>query len=97
MVVVTNVFGAVTSAAASLSIVTPLVTNIVRNADGSVALRFVGLPNAPTRLWSTTNLGLSANWQPIYTNLTTSPDGTWQFKDTNVVGNPTRFYRFSTP
>jgi hypothetical protein len=96
-VIITNAFGSITSSIASLSVVTPLVTNIVKSTNGRVTLNFVGLPNATTRLWATTNLALPASWQPIFTNTTTSTNGTWQFTDTNAVGYPARFYRFSTP
>lgn len=96
-VIITNAFGNSTSRVAALTVVTPLVTNIVKSTNGRVTLNFVGLPNATTRLWATTNLSSPASWQPIFTNTTTSTNGTWQFTDTNAVGKPARFYRFSTP
>jgi hypothetical protein len=96
-VLITNLFGSVTSSVAQLTVVTPLVNAATRNADGSVTLRFTGLPNASTRIWATTNLAPPANWQPIFTNTTTSPDGTWLFTDTNVIAHPVQFYRFSIP
>jgi hypothetical protein len=96
-VLVTNAYGSVTSSVASLTIVTPLVSNIVAGANGSVTLSFVGLPNATTRIWATINLEPPSSWQPIFTNTTTLPNGTWQFTDTNTAGYPLRFYRFSTP
>ncbi len=95
-VVITNAFGSSTSRVASLSVITPLVTNIVRSTNGRVTLSYVGLPSATTRLWVSTNLASPANWQPIFTN-TLNTNGTWQFTDTNAVGKPTRFYRYSTP
>ena len=96
-VVITNVFGSVTSSVVSLTVVTPLVTNLVRSADGSVTLNFVGMPDTTNRLWITTNLNAPSSWQPIFTNTTTSTNGIWQFIDTNVIGIPAKFYRFSTP
>jgi hypothetical protein len=81
----------------SLTTVTLLISNIVRNTDGSVTLNFVGQPDATTRIWATTNLALPLSWQPIFTNTTTSPNGTWQFIDANAAGYPIRFYRFSMP
>ena len=96
-VVVANAFGGVTSSVASLTVVTPLVTNIVKSTNGRVTLNFVGLPNAATRLWATTNLASSASWEPIFTNSTTTTNGAWQFIDTNTVDEPVKFYRFSTP
>lgn len=95
-VFITNFFGSVTSSFASLTVVTPLVSNIVSSRAG-FTLTFVGLPNATTRVWATTNLALPACWQPIFTNTTTSPDGIWQFLDTDLPNYPMRFYRFSTP
>jgi hypothetical protein len=96
-VIITNAFGSTTSRLASLYVVTPFVTNIIRGTNGRITLNFVGLPNATTRLWATTNLASPASWQPIFTNTTTTTNGTWQFTDTNTVGKPARFYRFSTP
>jgi hypothetical protein len=96
-VVITNAFGSSTSQVATLKVVTPMVTNIGRSANGRVTMNFVGLPNASTRLWAITNLALPASWQPIFTDTITTTNGTWQFIDTNTLGTPTRFYRFSTP
>ena len=96
-VVVTNAFGSATSSVARLTVVTPLVTGATRNADGSVTLRFVGLPNTTTRVWAATNLAPPAFWLPVFTNNSVGSDGTWQFTDTSAIGYPARFYRFSTP
>jgi hypothetical protein len=93
-VVVTNDFGSATSAVASLTVISPAAT---RNKDGSVTLSFVGLPNSSVRLWATTNLAPPIVWLPIFTNNNIGSPGTWQFTDTNTVGVPMRFYRFSTP
>jgi hypothetical protein len=62
-----------------------------------VTLHFAGLPNSAARLWAATNLGSPIIWQPIFTNSDVGADGTWQFTDTNAVGYPARYYRFSTP
>jgi len=96
-VIITNAFGSVTSSVASLTVVTPLVTGAVRNYDGSVSLNFAGLPNSTSQVWATTNLIPPVIWQSIFTNTSTAADGTWQFIDTNTVGTPAKFYRFSTP
>ncbi len=96
-VLVASTYGSVTSSAASLAVVTPLVTNLVRSTNGRVTLNFVGLPNTTTRLWATTNLAAPSSWLAIFTNTITTTNGTWQFTDTNAIGNPARFYRFSTP
>ncbi|MCX6923551.1 MAG: immunoglobulin domain-containing protein, partial [Verrucomicrobia bacterium] len=94
--IATNAFGGVASSAASLTLVTPVVSGATRNADGSVALRFMGAPNTPSRLWGTTNLMPPVVWLPLLTNNLGS-DGIWQLTDTNAVGVPAMFYRFSTP
>jgi len=96
-VIIANVSGSVTSSFASLTVVSPLVTGLVRGTNGTVTLSFVGLPNATTRVWATTNVALPASWQPIFTNTLTSTNGTWQFIDTSATNYPARFYRFSTP
>jgi len=96
-VVVSDAYGSTNSAPATLTVVTPLITNITRNANGSVTLKFEGLANTETRIWATTNLALPATWQPIFTNTATSTNGTWQFIDTNAVDFQERFYFFTTP
>jgi hypothetical protein len=96
-VVVTNAFGSATSSVARLTVATPFVAGAARNVDGSVTLHFVGLPNSAARLWAATNLTPPVLWLPVFTNNNVGPDGTWQFTDTNAVGFPVRFYRFSTP
>jgi hypothetical protein len=96
-VVVTNDYGSVTSAVATLTVVSPIVTGIARNPDGSFTLNFVGLSNTESRIWAATNLAPPIFWAPIFTNNTTGADGTWQFTDTNAVNFPERFYHFSIP
>ena len=75
----------------------PHITGLARNANGSVTLNFVGLPNTTNRVWAATNLASPVIWLPIFTNITTNPNGTWQFTDTNAAAFSKRFYRFSTP
>ncbi len=96
-VVVSSAYGSATSSVAALTVVTPLVSHVARNSNGSVTLGFVGLPNTTTRIWAATNLVSPIFWQPIFTNSLTTTNGTWQFIDTNAPGYPARFYRFSTP
>jgi SNF family Na+-dependent transporter len=95
--VVSSAYGSATSRLASLTVVTPLVSHVARNANGSVTLGFVGLPNTTTRIWAASNLASPIFWQPIFTNTSTTTNGTWQFTDTNTIHFPERFYRFSTP
>jgi hypothetical protein len=96
-VVITNAYGSTNSAAATLTVVPPLVTGLIRNADGSVTLDFQGLANTESRIWAATNLTPPILWLPIFTNTTSAPDGTWQFTDPNAINSPERFYHFSVP
>jgi hypothetical protein len=96
-VLVTNINGNATSSVFTLTVVTPLVSSVARNSNGSVSLGFVGLPNTTTRIWAASNLASPIFWQPIFTNSSTTTNGTWQFTDTNTIHLPERFYRFSTP
>jgi hypothetical protein len=77
--------------------VLPLVASVTHNANGSITLNFEGLPNTTTRIWATTNLALPDLWQPIFTNTTTTTNGTWQFTDTSAIHLPERYYYFTTP
>jgi len=96
-VVVANAFGSITSKVVTLTVVSPLITSAARNANGSLTLNFEGIPNTTTRIWATTNLASPAFWQPIFTNTSTTTNGTWQFTDTNAIHFPERYYRFSMP
>jgi hypothetical protein len=96
-VVVSSAYGSATRRLASLTVVTPLVTSISRNTNRSMTFNFVGLPNSATRIWAATNLAAPILWQPISTNSNVGTSGTWQFTDTNAIGYPARYYRFSTP
>jgi hypothetical protein len=95
-VVVANTYGSVTSSVATLLVVAPLVTGVRQDASGNAILNFATLPNISSRVWATTNLLPPVVWQVISTN-TADTNGLWQFIDTNTVGNPAKFYRFSTP
>jgi hypothetical protein len=96
-VVIANSYGSVTSTVATLTVVPPLITSAVRNANGSITLNFEGLTNTTTRIWATTNLALPDLWEPIFTNTSTTTNGTWQFTDTNAIHFPERYYYFTTP
>jgi hypothetical protein len=96
-VVVANAYDSVTSSVATLTVISPVITKVARNANGSITLNFEGLANAITTIWAATNLSSPSYWQPIYTNTSTTTNGTWQFTDTNAVDFQERFYRFSTP
>lgn len=97
LVVITNAFGSITSSVATLTVIAPVISAPIHNQNGSLTLSFTGLPNVSTRLWATTNLADPASWESIYTNTVTTPDGTWQYTDTNANQFLQRYYRFSTP
>jgi hypothetical protein len=73
-----------------------VVTGINLDASGNVTLNFASLPNSTNRIWAATNLVPPAVWQVISTNIA-DPNGQWQFIDTNAIGHPMRYYRFSMP
>jgi hypothetical protein len=95
-VIITNAFGSITSRVASLTVVTPQVTGVNLDARGNVTLNFASFPNSTNRIWATTNLAPPPGWQVISTNIA-DPNGQWQFIDTNAIGHPMRYYRFSMP
>jgi hypothetical protein len=82
----------------TLTVVTPLVTGITRNADGSVTLNFVGLPDSRNPNLGRHEFGRRRSSGSHLSRITsTGEDGTWQFTDTNAVNFPERFYHFSIP
>ncbi len=71
-----------------------VITNIIRNADGSVTLFFLGGPNSTNIVQASTNLAPSF-WQNVSTNVADA-GGAWQFTE-NVATNQPRFYRSYAP
>ncbi len=91
-VVVTNSFGSVTSAVATLTVFLPPQSFLARSTNShQVALQLIGSPNYPYILQSATNLTPPVNWQPVLTN-PADGNGNWQFTDTNLNGSQ-KFYR----
>jgi uncharacterized repeat protein (TIGR03803 family) len=72
-----------------------VITNVVRNLNGSVALIFLGAPNSTNVVQSATNLAPPVAWQNVSTNIADA-DGAWQFIQTNLT-NPAKFYRSYAP
>jgi uncharacterized repeat protein (TIGR03803 family) len=68
-----------------------VITNIVRNGNGSVTLYFLGAPNSTNVIQAATNLTPTIAWQNVSTNAADT-NGAWQFTDLNTTG-ATRFYR----
>jgi hypothetical protein len=91
-VLVTNIYGSVTSAVATLTVVLPPKSfkGIFTNSH-QLRLQFTGTTNYPYILQSATNLMLPVNWQPVLTNPADS-NGNWQFTDTNL-NERQKFYR----
>lgn len=71
-----------------------VITNIVRNLDGSVTLYFLGGPNSTNVVQTTINLAPPSTWLDISTNVADTNDA-WQFTDNNNAS--TRFYRSYAP
>lgn len=72
------------------------ISNIYRNADGSVALSCYGMPGLPHRIWATTNPAQASSWQTLATPVA-GANGSFQFTDTGTPAYPSRFYRASLP
>ena len=67
-----------------------IITNIVRNGNGSVTLYFLGGPNSTNVVQATTSLTPPVTWQNVSTNIA-DVNGVWQFIDANNTS--TRYYR----
>jgi uncharacterized repeat protein (TIGR03803 family) len=72
-----------------------VITNIVRNPDGSVAMFFLGGPNSTNVIQAAAALTPPAAWQNVSTNVADA-DGAWQFGEAGAT-NPARFYRSYAP
>jgi hypothetical protein len=91
-VVVTNSYGSVTSAVATLAVFLPPQSfKGVSTNSQQFGLQFSGTPNYPYILQSATNLTPPVNWQPVLTNAADA-NGNWQFTDTNLNSRQ-KFYR----
>jgi hypothetical protein len=96
-IIITNTWGSVTSSVATLTVApSPIIYQIICNADGSVTLNLLTAPNISSRVLAATNLAPPVVWQPIYTNVA-GANGAWQFTDMNASNYPVRFYRSFTP
>ena len=90
-VVLTNIYGAVTSSPANLTVVVPPQVFTAKNGAGALQLQLTATPNYPYVLQSATNLTPPINWQSVLTN-PTDGSGNWQFIDTNL-NTGQKFYR----
>jgi hypothetical protein len=92
-VVVTSFYGTVTSAVATVTVISsPQNFTAAWNAGLGVQFRFNGTPGYFYALQTATNLIGPANWQAFITNAADS-NGNWTFIDSNSVASPARFYR----
>ena len=92
--VVTNLYGSVTSTPAWLTVLgQPNVYAFALGGNGAFTLNLASLPGSTNRLWTSTNL---VTWQVLGTNAA-GPTGLFQFIDTNTAGVKVKFYRLSTP
>lgn len=71
-----------------------VITNIIRNPNGSVSLYFLGGPNSTNVVQVAPNLTAPVTWQNVATNVADA-NGAWQFTDSN--GTATRFFRSYAP
>jgi sugar lactone lactonase YvrE len=99
--VVTNSYGAVTSAVVTVSVaVPPLNATIIppsaTNFAAAVQFQCCGAPGCNYLLQYTTNLAPPVLWQPLITNAADT-NGTWSFTDTNASAFPARFFRTAVP
>jgi hypothetical protein len=63
--------------------------------DGTIRLRFAGIPGRTYRIQATETL-LSPTWTTLVTRLA-GVQGDFEFNDVGVLSNPTRFYRTVSP
>jgi len=92
-VVVSNVFGSVTSTGATLTIIIPPQSfNIQKTNANQLVLQLIGTANYPYILQMATNLTPPINWQAVITN-PADANGNWSFAVTNSPNIPCRFYR----
>jgi uncharacterized repeat protein (TIGR03803 family) len=71
-----------------------VITDIVRNLNGTVTLSFLGAPGSTNVIQSTALPGPPASWQDVATNVADA-NGAWQFTD--GINSSTRFYRSYAP
>jgi hypothetical protein len=71
-----------------------VITNVIRNADGTVTLFFQGSPDSTNIVQATTNIAPSL-WENASTNVADA-GGAWQFTE-GTATNDTRFYRSYAP
>jgi hypothetical protein len=71
-----------------------IITNIIRNANNTVTLHFVGGPLSTNIVQFASSLLPPVAWQNLSTNVAAA-NGAWQF--TEAINSTTRFYRSYAP
>jgi uncharacterized repeat protein (TIGR03803 family) len=97
-VVVTNLYGSITSQVATLNVLLePDAYGVSNGGGGKITVLLASYPNSTNRVLATTNLALPVlQWQVISTNIADG-SGLLPFVDTNTAGVPVKFYRLSYP
>ena len=72
-----------------------VITNVVRNLNGTMTLSFLGAPNSTNIIQAAASLTPPVAWQNVSTNVADA-NGAWQFTDNNIPA-ATRFYRSYVP
>jgi len=72
------------------------VATLAPATNHTVQFSFSGIPNQTYRIQVSTNLSSPANWQTIFTNLSSGASGSFNFTDA-TTNSPARFYRAVTP
>lgn len=95
-VIISSPYGSVTSTNLTLIVVTaPAINSIIPDvAGGAITLDLSSTSDVPNRLYAATNLVPPIIWEPIGTN---PVGGAWRFTETNLFGQPARYYRTSSP
>lgn len=71
------------------------ITGISTNGDGTVTIRFAGVPNETYVVEAATNPAAPV-WVPLSTNVA-GPNGLWNYTDPAAASYPSRFYRSAHP
>lgn len=95
-VIVSNPWGAVTSAVATLSVPVPPPQLTAWLGTNGLRIEFTGVPQQDYLLQTTTNLAPPVVWENV-TLLPADGLGQWSLTLTNLPSEPQRFYRVSAP
>ena len=97
-VVLTNLYGSITSQVATLSVsLQPNAYGATNSGGGKITVLFGSYPNSTNQVLATTNLALPiGQWKVISTNIADS-SGLVPYLDTNTAGVPVKFYRLKYP